>query len=107
MKFYRKICDILYWHHVTAHDPSFHVRLILFFLYFCAICGYIVVFDIDGVRLIRKKKQLLPSHCHHEYRLTFDQIKKLLSYSTVCFFFNTAHFTPSSEDNYLNPVLRI
>jgi hypothetical protein len=107
MKFYRKICDILYWHHVTAHDPSFHVRLLLFFLYFCAICGYIVVFDIDGIYLIRKRKQLFCFRLMNKSQFTFEQLKKILSPLTVDFFVVSTHFTPSSENNYLNPILRL
>ncbi len=106
MKFYRKICDILYWNQVTVQDTSFHVRLFLFLLYLSALCGYIVIFDIDCLRFIRKKKQLLLSCFQNKFQFIFYQIKNLLLSFTVSLFFKTLHFTPSSEDNHLNPALR-
>ncbi|MDP2209475.1 MAG: hypothetical protein Q8K98_12010 [Bacteroidota bacterium] len=106
MKFYRKICDKLYWQKLSAKQPSYHIRLLLIFISIFALFGYSVVLDSEGYKLVRRKKQLLNYDRRNQIYLTFEQIQKMISYLTVSMVITTHLFSPSSEDNHLCPVLR-
>lgn len=106
MKFYRNICDKLYWQKLSAKQPSYHIRLLLVCFSIFALFGYSVVLDSEGYKLVRRKKQLLNYDRRNPIYLTFEQIQKMISYLTLSIVITIHIFSPSSEDNHLCPVLR-
>lgn len=107
MEFYRKICNKLYWQKVTIKERSFFVRLTMILFSIFALFGYAVVFDIEGVRFIKYKRQLLNSKSSNLNSLTFEQMKKLLSCRHLYFTINASHFFPTSAGDHLSPALRL
>ena len=107
MEFYSKIRNMLYWQKVTIKERSFFVRLTMVLFSIFALFGYAVVFDIEGVRLIKYERQLMNSKSSNLNSLTFEQMKKLLSCRHLYFTINASHFFPTSEGNHLSPALQL
>jgi hypothetical protein len=107
MEFYSKICNMLYWQKVTIKERSFFVRLTMVLFSIFALFGYSVVFDIEGVSLVKYKRQLMNSKSSNLNSLTFEQMKKLLSCRHLYFTINASHFSPTSEGNHLSPALQL
>jgi hypothetical protein len=107
MKFYRKICNMLYWQKVTIKERAFFVRFMMVLFSIFALFGYAVVFDIEDVRLVKFKRQLQNSKSPNLNSLVFELMKNFLSCLYFYFTINTSHFYPTSEGNHLSTSLRL